>query len=150
MKTFVWVSLFWTISINAVAEQQVKNFTRGSYDEVVNQYQNQPLVMVLWSIDCPPCYKELEMLAREQKQQAFNLVLISTDGADASIEVATVLKKYKLQNIDTWLFEEYSAQHLRYEIDPLWYGELPRSYLFNREHQRQAVSGVLSAGQLSK
>ncbi len=150
MKSLLWFSLFWALSINAVAEQQIKNFTSGSYEQIAKQYQDQPFVMVLWSLDCPPCYKELELLANERKRYDFNLVLISTDGADASIEVATVLMKYKLHDVDNWLFEKSSAQPLRYEIDPLWYGELPRSYLFDKENQRQAISGVLNSSQLSK
>lgn len=148
MKILVWVCLFWAISVNAVAQQQIKNFTSGSYKQVINQYKQQPFVMVLWSLDCPPCYKELEILASKREQYTFNLVLISVDGIDASKEVAAVLSKYKLKSVDNWLFDEFSAQQLRYEIDPLWYGELPRSYLFNKEHQRHAVSGVLSASQL--
>ena len=150
MRKLIWFSLFCALSSNAVAQQQIKKFTSGSYKQVVNQYGQRPFVMVLWSLDCPPCYQELEMLDRERKKHAFNLVLISVDGADASNEVAAVLKKYNLQSVDNWLFEEFSSQQLRYEIDPVWYGELPRSYLFNREHQRKAVSGVLRAGQLSK
>lgn len=150
MKKIVWISLFWILSANTVAQQQIKNFTSGSYQQIVNQYQKQPLVMVLWSIDCPPCYKELEMLATERKQHDFKLVLISVDGAEAINEVAAVLKKYNLQAVDSWLFNEFSSQSLRYEIDPLWYGELPRSYLFNSKAQRQAMSGVLSAAQLPK
>ncbi|MDH5392503.1 MAG: hypothetical protein OEY11_04860 [Gammaproteobacteria bacterium] len=148
MKSFLLFNLFWLLSIDAVAEQQIKNFTDGSYEQIAKQYRNQSFVMVLWSLDCPPCYKELELLASERKRDDFNLVLISTDGADARTEVASVLKKYKLNDVDNWLFEDAFAHTLRYEIDPLWYGELPRSYLFNKKHQRQAVSGVLSAAQL--
>lgn len=106
--------------------------------------------MVLWSLDCPPCYKELAMLAQERKQHTFNLVLVSIDGKDASDEVTVVLAKYQLQNVDAWLFEKYLGQELRYEIDPLWYGELPRSYIFNKSHQRQAVSGVLRSDQITR
>lgn len=148
MKSLLWVWLFCLVTGNAVAGQPIKTFTSGSYAQIVQQYQGQALVMVLWSLDCPPCYQELAMLAQQRKHHAFNLVLISVDGADASNEVKAVLAKYQLQNLDAWLFEEYAAQHLRYEIDPLWYGELPRSYIFNSIHQRQAVSGVLSQDQL--
>ena len=147
MKVFVWVCLLCLVSSSVIAES-IKNFTTGSYAQIVEQHQDQPFVLVLWSLDCPPCYKELAMLAQVRKQRPFNLVLISVDGAEAVDEVNTVLTKYKLQNVDTWLFEAYIAQHLRYEIDPLWYGELPRSYLFNSQHQRQALSGALKPKQL--
>lgn len=148
MKAIIWGCLFCLVSINAMAQQPIDTFTSGSYAQIVKQYQGQPFVMVLWSMDCPPCYKELAMLAKERKRHVFNLVLISVDGLDASSDVEAVLTKYQLQDVNTWLFEEYATQHLRYEIDPIWYGELPRSYLFNKEHKRQAVSGVLKPDQL--
>jgi hypothetical protein len=31
-----------------------------------------------------------------------------------------------------------------FEIDPKWYGELPRTYFLDAAHQRTGVSGVLS------
>jgi len=150
MKNIIWFSFLCLLSLDTIAQQQISNFTSGSYKQIVDQYKNQPFVMVLWSLDCPPCYKELELLARERKQHDFNLVLISVDGADASYEVASVLNKYNLQSVSSWLFDEFSSQQLRYEIDPAWYGELPRSYLFDKAHQRQSVSGVLSTEQLSQ
>lgn len=150
MKILVKISLFCLLSVNAWAQQPIKNFTNGSYEQIVKQYQQQAFVMVLWSLDCPPCYKELEELGKEKQQHDINLVLISVDGIDASNDVFDVLKEYDLQDVDSWLFDEHSSQQLRYEIDPLWYGELPRSYLYDKQHRRQAISGVLSAKQLLK
>jgi len=150
MKKIIWFSFFCALSLDAIAQQPINNFTHGSYKQIVNQYKQQPFVMVLWSLDCPPCYKELELLADERRKHDFNLVLISTDGADARNEVASVLNKYNLQSVNSWLFDEFSSQHLRYEIDPAWYGELPRSYLFDSVHQRKSISGVLSTDQLPK
>lgn len=124
---------------------QINTFTNGSYQQILKQHQQQAFVMALWSLDCPPCYKELKLLASKHRQNKFRLVLISTDGADARNEVAKVLRQYGLHNAELWLFEEFSSPQLRYQIDPLWYGELPRSYLFNNQHQRQAVSGVLTS-----
>ena len=150
MKKIIWFSFICALSLDATAQQAIKNFTNGSYQQIVDQYKTQPFVLVLWSLDCPPCYKELELLARERKQHDFNLVLISIDGADASYEVAAVLNNYKLQSASNWLFDEFSSQQLRYEIDPTWYGELPRSYLFDNTHKRKSVSGILNTDQLSK
>jgi len=133
---------------NVIAESLIKSFTQGSHTEIVKQYQGKPFVIALWSLDCPSCYKELTMLAEERQKRNINLVLISVDGAEAKNEVEAVLKKYALQTVDAWLFEEHSLQTLRYEIDPLWYGEVPRSYIFDKGHQRTAVSGVLTPDQL--
>ena len=150
MKVFFSICLLWIASHSVFAEPAIRHFNADSYEKILSQYQQQAFVVVLWSLDCPPCYKELELLGRELQQQAFNLVLISTDGIESLDEVAALLNRYGLQHSDNWLFIETSSAQLRYQIDPLWYGELPRSYLYNSNHQRVAVSGVISTSQLSK
>jgi hypothetical protein len=42
------------------------------------------------------------------------------------------------------MFSDENSDKLRFEIDPKWYGELPRTYFFNAAHQRVGMSGVLS------
>ena len=46
------------------------------------------------------------------------------------------------------MFAEAVPERLRYAIDPAWGGELPRSYLFDAAHRRQAHSGLLDEAQL--
>ena len=79
-----------------------------------------------------------------KQQPKLALVVISTDSPDNMDEIKTRLKEFKLNHINAWVFDNGIAQQLRYEIDPNWYGELPRSYLFNASHQRHAVTGVLN------
>jgi len=54
----------------------------------------------------------------------------------------------KLFNQELWLFSDAPNQQLRYAIDPLGYGELPRSYFFNQCQQRQALSGKLDMNKI--
>jgi len=101
-------------------------------------------MLVLWSLDCPPCYKELAMLAEQtNKNPQLNLVLVSTDTTDDIKEIQQKLSQFGFSHANAWVFENDIAQQLRYEIDPNWYGELPRSYLFDAQHNRQAISGIL-------
>ena len=136
------------LAANVSAAQDLKIFITGSYTQIVKQYQGQAFIIALWSLDCPACFEELAMLSKAYQQKPFNLVLISVDGIESKQEVETVLNKYQLDKVDNWLFTEYADASLRYEIDPLWYGELPRSYFFDETHQRQGVSGVLKKVQL--
>lgn len=85
---------------------------------------------------------------KRQKRQ-FDLVLVSTDAEADQQSLQAVLARYQLQGLDSYIFDDSPAQYLRYAIDPSWYGELPRSYLFDQQHQRQAVSGLLSEELLS-
>jgi len=84
-----------------------------------------------------------------QQQPGFDVVLISTDQEVDHQLLQSVLLQHQLQYVDSWVFGDESSVRIRFEIDPAWYGELPRSYLFDRQHRRQAISGLLSGNVLA-
>jgi hypothetical protein len=134
------------ISSSVLAEQSVKIFTTGSYTKLLEKRHSQPFMLVLWSLDCSSCYIELAILSDTiKKQPKLDLVLVSTDKTADINEIKQHLIKVGLENISTWVFADNIQQQLRFEIDPTWYGELPRSYLFNVQHKRQAISGILNS-----
>ncbi|MFU8790212.1 MAG: hypothetical protein ACNA7G_14370 [Methylobacter sp.] len=49
-----------------------------------------------------------------------------------------------LSGIENWVYANENTQKLQFEIDPGWYGELPRTYFFDSSHQCTGVSGTLS------
>jgi len=139
-------SLFFSVVINASNAPAV--FKTDSYQKLVVD-KNQPFLMVLWSLDCPPCIKELTMLGSVYKQYPdLNLVLVSTDSILRTDDINQLLKDSGLSAIDSRVFSEASAQHLRYAIDPGWYGELPRSYFHSKNNTRSAISGLLVPNQI--
>ena len=70
--------------------------------------------------------------------------MLATDDASASNEIQAILEQHQLVDIENWVFASENTQKLRFEIDPRWYGELPRTYFFDTDHQRQGISGVLT------
>ncbi len=123
----------------------LKSFERDSYKTILADYQGKPFLLGLWSLDCPPCFKELEELARwKQQYPQLNLVLIATDEYELKEEVNQQIKAFGLEQSDNWIFSEQATVKLRYAIDPNWHGELPRSYLYDAQHQSTAVSGLLN------
>jgi len=74
---------------------------------------------------------------------AFNLVLISTDSPGNREELLSVISGKGLATAETWVFSQANSSRLRFEVDRVWYGELPRSYFFDGQHNRRAVSGLL-------
>ena len=72
------------------------------------------------------------------------MVMLTTDDASATEQVQQILAKNGLTGLENWQFGDENPQKLRYEIDPLWYGELPRTYFLNKRHEREGISGVLS------
>jgi len=144
-SVLVWALVF--IS-GAHAVQQPSHFKLDSYQQILQQNKQQSFLMVLWSIDCAPCMKELKVLGEfHQQYPQHKLVLVSTDSMSQSNEITQLIAQYGLKNVNQWVFDD-SFQHLRYSIDPGWYGELPRSYFYKQDHSRLAVSGKLHQQQL--
>lgn len=72
------------------------------------------------------------------------MIMLATDDVSATSQIQQLLEKNQLSGIDNWVFAEENAQKLRFEIDPKWYGEMPRTYFLDAAHQRTGISGVLS------
>ncbi|MFT6906685.1 MAG: thiol-disulfide isomerase/thioredoxin [Oleiphilaceae bacterium] len=129
----------------------LKPFNKNSLGQIIAARQDQAFIMVLWSIDCPPCLKELEHFQVLKAQFTdTNFLLISTDSPDNSAAIVQVLVDNKLQNIESWVFSDSLPERLRYKIDPNWYGELPRTYFYEANHTRMAHSGMLTKAQLQQ
>jgi len=127
----------------AVAETPLP-FVHGSMAEIKAGQAEKPMIVSFWSIDCPPCYKELAMWRDlGERFPSMNLVLVSTDALDAADEVNQVLKERGVERFPSWQFAEDHVQRLRYEIDKRWYGELPRTYFYSPSGKSTAVSGVV-------
>jgi len=129
----------------AAAEGRLKPFESGSLAEILKSREGQPFILMFWSVDCASCMQELDaMSASLKKHPGLNLVMIATDDAAMSGPVLTMLAKHGLGEVESWIFGGASAQKLRYEVDPAWFGELPRSYFYDQAHQRLALSGALT------
>ena len=137
----VMISMLASLMANAANSPTL--FEVDSYNKLVRE-KTQPFIMVLWSLDCPPCMHELNMLGLLYKKNPdLDLVLISTDSNSTKEEINNLIKEFGLSDVDSRVFSNDSQQSLRYSIDPAWYGELPRSYFHNKD-ERSAVSGLLS------
>jgi len=133
----------------ANATNKLALFNTNSYSQLIEQ-KKQAFLMVMWSLDCPPCIKELNSLSLLYKENPnLNMVLVSTDSPARSDEINKLLSRFDLLKIDNRVFSTEPIQRLRYSIDPQWYGELPRSY-FHDNHStiRNAVTGILNTDRI--
>jgi thiol-disulfide isomerase/thioredoxin len=120
---------------------------RGDYQQVLEQ-QPRPVLVVLWSVDCPPCYDELAALGRlHQEGETLPVVLVNTDTRRSSDEVTATLQQHNTDALPNYQFADPVPARQRREIDPNWYGELPRSYLIE-EDSSQGHSGTLTEERL--
>lgn len=137
------------LTMNVAAEQvSIKPFNRDSYQQILNQYQAQPLVLILWSITCSSCLSEMSLIQKLHLQNpALKMIMLSVDGPEFHQEMRQIIQQEKLSTMDHWGFEEDNSPALRYVVDSRWYGELPRTYFFDSKHHKSGHSGVLSPKQ---
>ncbi len=123
----------------------LRPFDSGSFQALVAAHAGKAFGVVLWSLDCAPCLREFEVLRDLRKAgRQLPLVLVGTDSPDRGDEAAQLLRRLGLDTLETWTFGGADAQRLRYEIDPRWYGEMPRTYFYAADGSRNAHSGGLS------
>ncbi|HAJ74981.1 MAG: hypothetical protein QGG54_13770 [Gammaproteobacteria bacterium] len=122
-----------------------KAFTTDSFEAIKSEFAGREFLMGLWSSDCLPCFVELEMMGSLlQLNPDLPFVLISTDSIEQREFAEEFLEDFQLSEIESWMFADSFVERLRYSIDPNWYGELPRSYFFDANHEMSAHSGIMS------
>jgi len=138
-------SLLFLLLLPGLAAAEFHIFSSESLDKITAARKGRPFLLLLWSVDCPPCLKELELVGQLHTQFTLDgLVLISTDSTDYADDAQQILTRYGLANAENWRFTGSFPERLRYRIDPNWYGELPRAYFYNARHERIGKSGALS------
>jgi len=125
-------------------------FVAGSYAQLLDTYGDRPFVLSFWSVDCPPCYRELALWGEYlRRDSGLPLVLVSTDAPAAAAEIEALISQHGLESADSWVFTA-PAQQLRYEIDRRWHGELPRTYLIRHGEVVEAVTGVVDEARIGR
>ena len=134
----------------AVQAAEPLPFRADSLEQIKAKYAGRPFILSLWSVNwCGHCITELTMLGKLAKtQRKLPLVLVATDTPEFSPAIEQTLKSLGLAGKESWVFDDDIPERLRHAIDPAWYGELPRTYLYDARHQRQAVMGVLDEAML--
>ena len=126
-------------------EPALKPFTTGSYQQMLAGNARQPFMLVVWSITCSSCLKDMPLLNLiHKKRTELKIIMLAADDMSETGQIQPILEKNQLAGIENWAYADENTQKLQFEIDPKWYDELPRTYFFDKTHQRVAFSGVLS------
>lgn len=137
---FIFLNIF-----NIPAQAAPSAFVPGSYQQMLASNANQPFMLVIWSVNCSSCLKDMALLSSiHQSRPELKMIMLAADELSAAEQIQQILEKNQLSEIENWVYAEENTQKLQFEIDPKWYGELPRTYFFDKTHQRTGVSGVLS------
>jgi thiol-disulfide isomerase/thioredoxin len=138
-------------SSSVIAKEYFQPFKPGSYQDILKRYSTNNLLVVFWSIDCPPCFKELKHLGEfHLKNPERKIILINVDTGYNQKKLLALLETNNLVNIERWIFNSNHHEKLRHEIDPRWLGDLPRSYFFSLTKKPQRLRGVLSLVRIEK
>ena len=130
----------------------IQPFTPAAFEKLKEQYQGQKWLTLLWSVDCPPCMKELALVQSLQQQKSDLLVvIINVDTYDNSKEERDeILESFELAQRTNLYFRDWLADQSRYLIDPQWFGELPRSYFIDEKGVFHGKSGLVSKALLEQ
>jgi thiol-disulfide isomerase/thioredoxin len=120
----------------------LKPFDRGSYKEILSARSGKPFILVFWSLTCPYCRDDLALLGNLlRKYPSLDVVVVSTDSPGEAPQVAEVLRECFLDACETWVFADPFSERLRAEVDPAWYGELPRFHLSGGDGKTRVIIG---------
>jgi thiol-disulfide isomerase/thioredoxin len=118
---------------------------------IEKRYIDQPLIISFWSIDCPYCIDDLKKLGKAlSKNTNVKLITVCVDGKESATKAERILSQANLPKHEQYQYAEVDEDRLRYNIDPAWYGELPRTYFYDATHQVTPLSGKISNSFLDK
>lgn len=145
---FLLLSLFFANS--TYAESMV--FNKAQLATVKTQNMGKQWLMLLWSVDCPPCFKELAIIQQLQKKNDdLAIVIINTDANDeTNAERDGIIEKFELSHLSHFYFADGKGDQSRFLIDPTWYGELPRSYFIESNGTFHGKSGLVNQSILTQ
>lgn len=136
----------------ADAPSELKPFVRGSWQQMLRAHAGRPTMVHFWGVTCGPCKVELPLLGQFMKDHPeLDVVTISADLAPNLPGAArTMLEKAGLGAAESWLFSDGFVERLRFEIDPAWQGEIPRTMLIARDGTVTTIEGSAEIPDLEK
>ena len=148
------IFLFASLAVAAAAEapSELKPFVRGSWQEVLRSHKGHPTLVHFWGVTCGPCKVELPLLGQFMKDHSeLDVVTISADLVPNLPGAArAMLEKAGLGSAENWLFSDGFVERLRFEIDPAWQGEIPRTLLIARDGSVTTIEGSAEIPDLEK
>lgn len=138
--------------VPASQESLLRPFERGSWKDVLRSHAGHPTLVHFWGVTCGPCKIELPELGEFMKDHpAIDVVTISADLVP-NLEPATrsMLQNAGLSSAENWIFTDGFAERLRFEIDPSWQGDIPRTMLISRNGEITTIEGSAGVADLEK
>jgi thiol-disulfide isomerase/thioredoxin len=136
----------------AETARELKPFGRGSWQDILRSHAGRPTIVHFWGVTCGPCKVELPLLGQFMRDHAaIDMVTISADLVpDLPGAARSMLEKSGLGPAENWIFSDGFVERLRFEIDPAWQGDIPRTMLISREGKITTIEGSAEMKELEK
>ena len=150
MKALVALALA-LVALPALADPP-QPFVRGSWAALRAQHKNRPTVIHLWGLTCGPCLVELPKWGRFlHEQPGADVVMIAADPiVEDPAQIAAMLAKAGLADVESWSFADPFTDRLQYEIDRQWHGELPVTVLVGRDGTARTQIGAADFSEIRR
>jgi thiol-disulfide isomerase/thioredoxin len=129
---------------SSAALEELRPFVRGSWKTILKAHAGQPTVVHFWGVTCGPCRTEMPRWGKLlQERPDMHLVVINADLVpNEENAVAAMLAQTGLVGAENWMFTDGFVERLRYEIDPQWHGEIPRTMLIGPDGSITTIEGA--------
>ena len=138
------LALVLSLASAAAQSADLQSFGRGSWSKLRAAHDGQPTVVHFWGLTCAPCLVEMPEWGKLRAERPdMKLVLVAADPVPQDpTRVSEMLARADLGKAENWAFADRFNERLRYEIDPAWAGELPRTLLIDRDGKETVLTGV--------
>jgi thiol-disulfide isomerase/thioredoxin len=141
----------WAVT-GLASQRTLKPFERGSWHDVLRTHAGRPTLVHFWGVTCGPCKVELPELGRFMKEHpGIDVVTVSADLVpnlpDATL---AMLDKAGLSTAENFIFNDGYTERLRFEIDPSWQGDIPRTMLIGRDGAVSTIEGTAEMADLER
>jgi thiol-disulfide isomerase/thioredoxin len=134
------------------AAPALNRFERGTWQSLLRGHAGRPTLVHFWGVTCGPCKVELPLLGQFAKDHpGIDVVTISADLVP-NLPAATqsMLDKAGLSSTENFIFNDGFVERLRFEIDPAWQGDIPRTMLVARDGTITTIEGSAEMADLEK
>ena len=136
----------------AEATIEIKPFERGSWQAILQAHAGRPTLVHFWGVTCGPCKVELPELGQFAKSHpGVDVVMIDADLVpNTPAAVRAMVSQAGLASAENWAFGDTFTERLRYEVDPKWQGDIPRSVLIGKDGSVRTIEGSAAPADLEK
>ena len=144
--------LLFVSAFAADGPSELKPFGRGSWTSLLHAHAGRPTLVHFWGVTCGPCKEELPLLGVFMRDHPdIDMVMISADLVpDLPAATKDMLQKTGLSGAENWFFNEGFVERLRFEIDPAWQGDIPRTMLVARDGTITTIEGAADMAEIGR